>query len=288
MSICDQLWSSLETQPWSRSLDLAESLIWLLYARWLDTHARVLPPELSWRHWSQLPPRRSFRLLGQQVFPELQQQGPMTGHLLGLMLPTLSFEIPGVAALQQLLGLIETYADEALLDGLLPLLNIDEPERAVYDEAVKLLAPAAEDVIWDPACRSGRWLASCARYLQQRHWRRYFAHPQRLRQFRRQLFGRVSTRSEAMLSALNLLLADQPAPGLDGFSLPWPAPSLMLAQLSAIPADWGELLAPEGRLAIWHPASARRERTALQAGSLEIRRRPRPRQLQEVPPAYAC
>ena len=70
MSICDQLWSSLETQPWSRSLDLAESLIWLLYARWLDTHARVLPPELSWRHWSQLPPRRSFRLLGQQVFPE--------------------------------------------------------------------------------------------------------------------------------------------------------------------------------------------------------------------------
>lgn len=270
--LTELLWEELECHAWEGAQALAEALIWLLYARWLDRDTTFLADtDMRWCFWRELSLRQRFRHVQMRVYPFLQTHAPMSGHLLGLILPTVPFGIPDALALQGLLGLIDAYGAERLLEAVLPLLGIEEPGRAVLEDALARLEPQAEEIVWEPFCRSGRMLAACSRRLQRRHWRAIWAEPVRLRRFRQQqFFGRVSHRTDALLSSLNLLLADQLCPGLDGYSLPWPAPSLIWSPVQADYQELLSLLAPGGRLAIWHPGAARRGRLALCRGSLEV------------------
>ncbi|MEZ0370432.1 MAG: hypothetical protein ACAI44_15185 [Candidatus Sericytochromatia bacterium] len=288
-TLTPHLWDTLETGAWSSSQDLAEALTWLLYARWLEGETGLFPLadcDKRWSFWRELSLRQRFRHLRESVWPFLQSRAPMTGHLLGLILPTLPFAIPDAVALSQLLDLIEAHPAQELLEALLPLLDIEEPTTEVLAEAIAALGLAAEEVVWEPHCRSGRFLATCARTLQQRHWRTIWAEPEKLRRFRQQqFFGRVQRRPEALLSAMNLLLAGQLCPGLDGYSLPWPPPSLIWV-LAPEPdrAALLSLLAPGGRLVIWQPGS--RGHLPLSGGQLEILEAPMTRQLKEAPATY--
>lgn len=286
--LTELLWEELECHPWEGAQALAEALIWLLYARWLDRDTTFLADtDMRWCFWRELSLRQRFRHVQLRVYPFLQTHAPMSGHLLGLILPTVPFGIPDALALQGLLGLIETHGAECLLEAALPLLGIEEPTTAQLEEALTRLEPQAEEIVWEPFCRSGRLLAACSRRLQQRHWRTIWAEPGRLRRFRQQqFFGRVSHRTEALLSSLNLLLADQLCPGLDGYGLPWPAPSLIWSPAQADYQELLSMLAPGGRLAIWHPAPARRGRVAMGSGSLEIMASPTLWSINEPPAVY--
>lgn len=273
-TLTHQLWECLDNHPWSQPEDLAEALIWLSYARFLDQDGQAFlghECDKRWRFWLDFSPRLRYRHLKEQVYPVLQTHAPMTGHLLGLILPTVPFAIPEATALSRLLELLEQADEASLLEALLPLLGIHEPSLALLEQAVACLQLSADDVIWEPCCRSARFLAICAQRLAHQHWRQIWSLPQTLANFReRQFFGRVQSRPEALLSAWNLLKANQPNPGLDGYSLPAPRPSLIwVAQPEVLEYQaWLSLLAPGGRLAIWH-RSPRRGRP-LASGSLEI------------------
>ncbi|PKL76247.1 MAG: hypothetical protein CVV27_11320 [Candidatus Melainabacteria bacterium HGW-Melainabacteria-1] len=295
LAISQQLWVQLEQSPWASPADLAEALTWLIYTRWLDSESRMhqrADCEKRWSFWRGLSLRARYMHLKDVVYPSLQTRSPMSGQLIGLILPTIPFAIPDAKALSGLLDLIDATAADTLLEAILPLLNIQEPPHSVLAHALALLNPfslsGSRAVIWEPACRSGRFLALCAEQLQQSHWREIWANPQRLSQFRGQFFGRVSSRPEALLSAMRLLLAGQPAPSLDGYSLPWPRPDLIwtVHQPGLDRSSLLRLLAPAGRLAIWHPGQAHTGRQALSQGSLEILSAERQRQLQEAAPAY--
>lgn len=293
MTLTDILWEQLEASPWADPESLAESMIWLLYARWLEQQGQAYSRQdcdKRMSFWRELSPRVRFRHLQQIVYPCLQARAAMSGQLIGLILSTVPFSLPEAPALSRLLSLIELHEPADLLEALLPLLQIQEPGQAALDEIFALLALRADSVIWDPACRSGRFLAHCARSLQQRHWRTIWADPGRLSRWRSQFGGRVHSRCEALLSAIYLLLAHQASPGLDGYSLPWPAPDLIWvadrARLDLSETELLGLLAPGGRLAIWHPGKARQGRLPLSQGSLELREAPPVWQVREPAAIY--
>lgn len=280
-SLTEKLFAQLENNAWEQAESLLETLVWLLYARWLETHSGFYGRadcDKRWTFWRELGLRVRYRHLQQIVYPFLQIHAPMTGHLLGLILPTVPFSIPDARALRELLTLIENHTPQALCEAMLSLVDIDEPAGYGLEEAVQLLQPQASSIIWEPYCRSGRFLAACARRLRRQHWQSLGLTPERLLHFRHgQFFGRVRRRSEALLSAFNLLLADQPAARLDGYSVPWPRPDLIWAsgiESEQSAEDLLELLAPEGRLVLWHAGKRRGASPLNTGGSLEILTQP--------------
>lgn len=276
-----QILEQLENDAWANPEALLESLICLLYSQWLEQQSSFFgrsDSDKRFSFWCKLGLRIRYRHLEQIVYPFLQTHAPMTGHLLGLILPTVPFQIPDARALKRLLELIEAYSPAVLCQAMLELIDAEEPSEQLLEEALNLLKPGIDSVIWEPYCHSGRFLAASARRIRRQHWQTLGLTPERLLRFRQaQFFGRVHKRSEAMLSAFNLLLAEQPAPRLDGYSLPWPRPDLIWApglEAEDHSSDLLEQLSAGGRLVFWYP-SRRRQATQLNSGgSLEIISRP--------------
>ncbi len=276
-----QVLDRLENDAWTEPEAFLESLIWVLYAQWLEQQSCFFgraDSDKRFSFWRELGLKMRYRHLQQIVYPFLQTHSPMTGHLLGLILPTVPFQIPDARALKRLLELIETYSAAELCQALRELIDSEEPSDQMLEEALDLLKPGIDSVIWEPYCHSGRFLAAAAGRIRRQHWQTLGLTPDRLLRFRQaQFFGRVCRRSEAMFSAFNLLLAEQPAPRLDGYSLPWPRPDLIWApglEAENHTRDLLEQLAAGGRLVLWYPSRRRQATQLTNGGSLEILSQP--------------
>lgn len=276
------LWRILETHAYTGMDSLVENILILMYVKWLDQNSHALISQKNrWQVWTSLPEHLRFAYFKDRLYPLLQSHAPMSGHLLGLILPTLAFGVPSAHALSELIEYLDTHSEETVLNHLVHFLGHHPLDSACWNEIFGRVGTQRGTVLWEPKCQIADFLCAGARFQSVNHG---FESAQGSC-----LWGRVQDRCHALLSAFRLLCIGQFAPHLDAYSLPRPRPHVIWTRAAdslAYPSLL-DILAPGGKLLIWHE-HAHRHTLKIGSGGLEVMQKQRVWQIREKSSTYQC
>lgn len=199
----DKVWETFWTGGITNPLTVIEQFTYLLYIKGLDDnekkkemeaelfnlkHESIFPndkPQLRWSIFSNMGPEEMFEIVSREVFPFIKELGGKASIYSKFMkdaifvIPTpslLARVIEGINGLMQASnsdGNKDTLGD--LYEYLLSKLSTAgtngqfRTPRHIIDMVVKLMKPAPEDIIVDPAAGSAGFLVSAGEYLKENH-----------------------------------------------------------------------------------------------------------------------
>lgn len=236
----DKIWTDIWAGGITQPLTVIEQLTYLMFIRSLDEKEienesiealggeevnKIFPQTADGQNmrWSKLKDkdaREIYEIIGQKVFPFIKSINSNKSSAFSRYMEDAMFLIPTPQILQKIItGLDELYEHDIkdldmqgdLYEYMLGKLSVAgqngqfRTPKHIRDMMVKLLAPAPDDRICDPACGTAGFLVSTAEYIREKFGSSMTA--EQWRNFEGDTFTGFDTdRTMLRLSAMNLML----------------------------------------------------------------------------------
>jgi len=236
----DKIWTDMWAGGITNPLTVIEQLTYLMFIRSLDekeleietmealsgeTLSKIFPQDeegqsMRWSKFKTKDPREIYDIVSTKVFPFIKSMNGENASAFSRYMQDALFLIPTPQILQKVItGLDELYEHDIknldmqgdLYEYMLSKLSTAgqngqfRTPRHIRDMMVRLLAPAPDDRICDPACGTAGFLVSCAEYIREKYESKMTG--EQWDHFAGKMFTGFDTdRTMLRLSAMNLML----------------------------------------------------------------------------------
>lgn len=236
----DKIWTDMWAGGITNPLTVIEQLTYLMFIRSLDekeleietmealsgeTLSKIFPQDeegqsMRWSKFKTKDPREIYDIVSTKVFPFIKSMNGENASAFSRYMQDALFLIPTPQILQKVItGLDELYEHDIknldmqgdLYEYMLSKLSTAghngqfRTPRHIRDMMVRLLAPAPDDRICDPACGTAGFLVSCAEYIREKYESKMTS--EQWEHFAGEMFTGFDTdRTMLRLSAMNLML----------------------------------------------------------------------------------
>lgn len=236
----DKIWTDMWAGGITNPLTVIEQLTYLMFIRSLDekeleietmealsgeTLPNIFPQDekgqsMRWSKFKTKDPREIYDIVGTKVFPFIKSMNGENASAFSRYMQDALFLIPTPQILQKVItGLDELYEHDIknldmqgdLYEYMLSKLSTAgqngqfRTPRHIREMMVRLLAPAPDDRICDPACGTAGFLVSCAEYIREEYESEMTG--EQWEHFAGEMFTGFDTdRTMLRLSAMNLML----------------------------------------------------------------------------------
>ncbi|WP_168121274.1 class I SAM-dependent DNA methyltransferase [Paenibacillus sp. HB172176] len=245
----DKIWSDMWAGGISNPLTVIEQLTYLMFIRSLDekeleresfealgagSKDKLFPQDeegqsMRWSRFKTMDARLIFELMGTKIFPFIKTLNGENASAFSRYMQDAMFLIPTPQVLQKMItGLDELYEHDIqnldmqgdLYEYMLGKLATSgqngqfRTPKHIRDMMVRLLAPAPDDKICDPACGTAGFLVSSAEYIREKYEAEMTG--EQWEHFAGDMFhGYDTDRTMLRLSAMNLMLHSITQPQID-------------------------------------------------------------------------